>query len=365
MSKVFFFDYGKGQTFLKGIKSLCSRIDLDELISKGDSVAIKVSFGELGNTSHLRPQLVRSVVDIIKEQGGKPFVMDTPVIYPGGRGTAKDYIFTAAYNGFVEETVGAPVVIPDDEGVSVKVKRQVEGCTLEEVNLPAPLYNADKLVVLTHAKGHNSNGIGGSIKNMGMGCVTMESKIAQHRLFPLELYDEKCTRCGLCVELCPVDALFMEGETKEDKKLIYDTDKCYVCGTCAINCPSQAWDFPQEGKIALHSYVAHTAGCVLEKFRGNVAFFNFIQDVTPLCDCIAPSGRPIIRDVGILASIDPVAVDRASLDLINKAPRFARPGQTEVPEDLFCAIHKIDPVNHLRITNILGMGSLDYELVKV
>ncbi len=261
--------------------------------------------------------------------------------------------------------MGAPVVIPDDGGIAVKVKRQVEGCTLEKVNILSIINEADKLVVLTHAKGHNSNGIGGSIKNMGMGCVTMESKIAQHKLFPLILYDDKCNRCGLCVNICPVDALKMVGGKKEEKRIAYDTEKCYVCGTCAINCPSQAWGYPQEGKIALQSYVAHTAGAVLEIFKRNIGFFNFIQDITPFCDCIAPSGRPIVRDVGILASLDPVSIDKASLDLINKAPRFARPGRTDNPEDLFCAIHKIDPVNHLRIANMLGVGSLDYELVKV
>ncbi len=363
MSKVFFFEYGS-RTFIKGIQSLSKRIGLDEIISEADSVAVKLSFGELGNTSHLRPQLVRTVVDLIKEQGGRPFVMDTPVIYPGGRGTAEDYLHTAAYNGFVEETVGAPVVIPDDKGTPVKIKRQVQDCTLQEAKLPEPLYNADKLVVLTHAKGHDSNGLGGTIKNMGMGCMTMETKIACHKIFPLEHYPDKCTFCGLCVKLCPVGALEIVIK-KEGKEMKYDTDRCYVCGSCAINCPARAWGFPEEGKLALHSYVAHTAGAVVDRFQGKAAFMNFIQDVTPLCDCIAPSGRPVIRDVGILASRDPVAIDKASVDLINNAPRFARPGKPEMPEDLLSAIHKIDPVNHLRIANMLGVGSLDYELVKV
>ena len=363
MSKVYFFDYGKGKDYIAGIKSLYKEAELGILVPNGGSVAVKTHLGEMGSTGYIKPPLVRTVVDLIKAQGGNPFVTDTTVVYPGGRGTPEKYLETAAYNGFVEQTVGAPVVIADenrDRGIRVVIEKRVGRCELKEAKVASRIFHADVLAVLTHVKGHGIVGIGGCIKNVGMGCVIKETKIAQHMDNPPMFDESKCTLCGVCASLCPENAIVIE-----DDVLNYDPRKCVFCGCCVQDCPVQAWDVIGEGNNRVQENVAHVANAVLEEFRGRMFFFNFVHDVTPYCDCTIPCGRPLIKDVGILASTDPVAIDKASFDLVNKAPRFPHPKGKEHPENLFEAIHKTDPLNHIRIAGELGSGSMEYELVRV
>jgi uncharacterized protein len=242
----------------------------------------------------------------------------------------------------------------------VAIEKQLGRCKVEEAKVASRIYHADVLAVLTHVKGHGIMGIGGSVKNVGMGCVIKETKVAMHKANP-PMYDgTNCTFCGLCAEICPENAINIE-----DEVLHYDPDKCVFCGSCVQECPVHAWDVIGEGNKGVQENVAHVADAVLKKFQGRMFFFNFIHDVTPYCDCTIPCGRPLIRDVGILAATDPVAVDKASFDLVNQAPRFPHPKGKAQPENLFAAIHKTDPLNHIRIAGELGAGSLEYELVKV
>lgn len=362
MSDVYFFDYNKGNHFIRGIQRLFEKSGIGDMIPRGGTVAVKTHLGDIGSSFYIRPPFVRTVVDLIKERGGNPFVTDTSVVYPGGRGTPEKYIKTAAFNGFTEETMGAPVVIADADGktVTVKIKERLEGGFLEEIKIPATIYNADFLMVLSHVKGHAIVGMGGSVKNMAMGGVAKETKIAQHRTNPPQLDLEKCTGCGHCAKICPEKTVVMKDKTPE-----YDPSGCVFCGTCVQECPPHAWYFNQQGNVQVQIQVGHVGATVFEQFKGKTASFNFIQDVTPYCDCLIPCGRPLIRDVGIAASTDPVAADKASYDLINEAPRFARPDGKEQPKDLFAAIHKLDPLNHLDVARRLGAGTFDYVLKNI
>ncbi len=363
MTEVYFFDYGSGRDYISGIKSLFKKGGLDHLVPNKGSVAVKMHMGDMGSTGYIRPPLVRTVVDLIKDHGGKPFVTDTSVVYPGGRRTPERYLETAAYNGFVEQTVGAPIIIADenhDTGVRVAIEKRLYQCQMEEAKVASRIYHADVLAVLTHFKGHGIVGMGGSVKNVGMGCVIKETKVVMHKSNP-PMYDEsKCTMCGTCAEICPENAIVIE-----DDVLHYDPEKCVFCGSCVADCPENAWDVEGEGNKLVQENVAHSADAVLKGFQGRMFFINFIHEVTPYCDCTIPCGRPLVRDVGIVASTDPVAVDKASFDLVNQAPRFPHPKGKEQPENLFAAIHKTDPLNHIRIAGELGAGSMEYELVKV
>jgi uncharacterized Fe-S center protein len=362
VSKVCFFDYSKEVDVLNGIGSLLKESTLIQLTPKGGSVAVKLHMGELGNITYIRPAFVRRVVDSVKEAGGKPFVTDTTALYPGERDTADKYLNTAAYNGFVEDSVGAPVVIADgdgDEGTSVSIESAVKGCNLKEVQIASRIYDAQFLLVLSHVKGHMLTGIGGAMKNLAMGCVTKKTKMAQHAVNRPAFDESKCDRCGLCVESCPAGAISLEnGEIKQDLK------KCVHCSTCLFECPDGAWFWRKGVKEQLQIYVAHAASGVLRRFEGKVGFINFIQDVTPQCDCAAPSGRPIVQDVGILASLDPVAIDKASLDLVDRAPVVVSPAPPE-PPDILGQMHETDSLVQLRVAQKLGLGSLDYQLVTV
>ncbi|HJX69804.1 MAG TPA: DUF362 domain-containing protein [Dehalococcoidia bacterium] len=220
MSKVFFFDYSKEGDTLSGIRCLCGESAILEMMPKGGSVAVKLHMGELGNITYIRPIFVRRVVDLIKRAGGKPFVTDTTSLYPGARDTEGKYLSSAASNGFVEESLGASVVIADGdgyEGVPVPVENIVRSCELKEVKVATKIYEAAFLLVLSHVKGHMLTGFGGAIKNLGMGCVTKEAKREQHRVNPPLLDESKCDGCEACVKVCPSETITLEdGKPKRD-----------------------------------------------------------------------------------------------------------------------------------------------------
>ena len=302
---------------------------------------------------------MRRVVDLVKRAGGKPFVTDTTVLYPGGRITPERHLATAAGNGFTEAGIGAPIVIADegDEGIAVTIESPVDGCKLKEIEVASRIYHADSLLVLSHTKGHLQAGFGGAMKNLGMGCATKKGKAAQHSA-TIPVYDEsKCDACNKCVEACPRDALsLLEG------RIVRDGKRCMGCSTCLFACPMEAFHLAPGANDRLQVNIAHAAYAALNNFKGNVGFINFVQDVTPHCDCVSPAGRPIVQDVGILASLDPVAIDKASIDLIDQAPVIVNPAPAS-PPDLLGKIYGIDSLVQLRAAAGLGLGSLEYNLV--
>jgi len=359
MSKVFFFDYSKGKNILSGMESLCIESQLLK-IPKGCSVAVKLHMGELGNITYIRPVFVRKVVDLIKKAGGKPFVTDTISLYPGERDTESKYLSTAAFNGFVKESVGAPIVIADGdgyEGIPVPVESKVKGCKLKEVKVATEIYRADFLLLLSHVKGHMITGFGGAIKNLGMGCVTKEAKREQHRVNPPLLDESKCNGCEACIEVCSSEAI-----TMQQGKARRDLEKCIHCSTCLFECPSGALFWERSNKEQFQVYLAHAASAIMHRFKGRAGFINFVQDVTPHCDCAAPAGKAIVPDIGILASLDPVAIDKASLDLIDKAPHLLTPTPL-TPPDRVGKLHQVDSLVQLKVAQRLGLGSLDYQLI--
>ena len=360
-SEVFFFKYDSGKTYLRGLRILFSKVS--HAISPGDSVAVKVHMGEYGGSTYLRPALVRRVCDLIKEVGGKPFVTDTTTLYPAKRFTANEYLATAAFNGFTKESLDAPVVIADGEegydGEWVDISRQVSDCSLNKVKVAREILKADSLIFLSHFKGHELSGFGGSIKNVAMGCVTKESKAAQHRVNRGEIDLDKCNGCGDCVEVCRFKALSVVNE-----KVVRDDTRCMNCNQCLYLCPQKAYYLPAGAKEKFQIYLAHAADGVLSRFRNKVAFINFVQDVTPLCDCAVPSGLPIVSDIGILASTDMVAVDKASLDLIARAKAIGKYSEIASP-DILGKIHGTDCLVQIRTAQEIGLGNMIYELCEV
>jgi uncharacterized Fe-S center protein len=362
MARVYFLDYSKNRNILQAMKDLFTKSSLDRTIPGQGSVAVKMHMGELGNITYLRPIFVRRVVDLIKKAGGEPFVTDTTTLYAGGRNTPERYLATAASNGFVEASIGAPVLIADDdgdEGVAVAVESPVASCELRDIRVATRIYHADSLMVLSHVKGHMQTGFGGTIKNLAMGCVTKKSKMAQHAANAPALNESRCDGFGSCVDACPTNALsIVEGKPVRDMQL------CTNCSECIFSCPNGALSWPEGAKEQLQANIAHAAWAVLKKFDRRVGFINFIQDVTPQCDCASPAGLPIVQDVGILASLDPVAIDKASLDLIDQAPLIVSPAPAR-PPDLLGRMHHTDSLVQLRTAERLGLGSLEYRLVTI
>jgi len=357
-SRVLFFDYSRKGNVLGGLEALFNGLGLAK-VARG-SVAVKLHMGELGNTAYLRPIFAARIISLVKSAGGWPFATDTTVNYPGGRGTVAGYLATAASNGFVADSIGAPIVIAGDDensAISLPVPNPIQGCQLREVRLASEIYVADNMLVLSHVKGHALSGFGGALKNLAMGCVTKATKRAQHMVNCPAHDDSRCDLCGDCVKICPTAAL-----TISQDRLIRDRDKCSACSECRFTCPNDAWFWPEGGKEKLQVERAHAAAAIHAQFKDRVGYINFIQDVTPYCDCAAASGSYLVADVGILASYDPVAIDKASLDLIDRAPLIT----TETgPPDLLGRLHGVSSLVQLEVAARLGMGSLDYELATV
>ena len=306
-------------------------------------IAVKLHMGEYGNLHYLRPPIVGRVVQVLKDKGVRPFLFDTPVLYGGPRGTASGYLDVARKNGFTPETIGCPVLI-SDRYVTVQSPLRIGS-----IEVPRELLEADGLVVLTHFKGHIDAALGGCIKNLGMGCVSIETKRRMHKVLPKPVVDhEKCTQCLTCVEDCPVKALALV-----DEAITLDQDRCWGCGACGEVCP--------EGAIAaavanLRELLAEAASIVLARFTAKpTLFINVLLDMTEFCDCDARGGRRIADDIGYLIAHSAVVIDKASMDLVND--RLGR--------DFFGERYAVNPMVQLEVGKSLGLGDLEYELVKV
>jgi uncharacterized Fe-S center protein len=357
-SEVFFFPYDRSMAFLRGLRILFSKVA--DVVSEGDSVAVKAHMGEYGGGAYLRPPIVRRICDLIKEAGGRPFVTDTTTLYPMGRFTASKCLATAARNGFTEESVGAPVVIADGEqgydGEWVDVPGQIADGPLDRTKIASKIFNADSMIVCSHLKGHEQAGFGGSIKNVAMGCITKESKAGQHRANRAIIGISKRNGCGKCVEACPFDALSLVEE-----KMVRDDVKCMDCSHCLYLCPERVYSLPPRAKEKFQVYLAHAAAGVLSRFHSKVAFINFVQDVTQSCDCVAPSGLPVVPDIGIPASTDAVAIDKASLDLIAQSKPLGQFANIS-SSDILGKINGTDSLIQIRTAQELGLGNIEYHL---
>ncbi|RJQ44239.1 MAG: DUF362 domain-containing protein [Gaiellales bacterium] len=356
---------------VKKYRRMLRELDFGRIITSGDLVAIKTSFGEQGNLTYLRPQYARLVVDEVKRLGGKPFLTDSNTLYAGGRQNSRDHIVTAVENGFTYSVTGAPVVIAD--GLKGRDFRTVpiEGRHFSEAKIAALALDSNAIISLAHFKGHMVCGFGGAIKNLGMGFGARSGKQMMHSdVLPVVKPDE-CTACAQCIKWCPEDAIALVPHERADGKgvkvALIDPEACIGCGECVATCFEGAIDINWKSDPAIvQEKMAEYATAALTETRTKFAAINHVMDVTPDCDCLGWSDNPIVPNIGIVASFDPVAADAAALDLVNQAAGIS---DSALPregsgEDKFGSIHKgIDSTAQLRHAESLGLGSASYELV--
>lgn len=344
------------------IRNLFDRAGFNELIQKDDLTAIKLHFGERGSDGFVSPVFVRQVVDKVKEQGAKPFLTDTNTLYSGSRHNAVDHLLTALEHGFDYTVTGAPIIIADGLRSENITEVEINKKHFEKVKLASDIVSADSVIVLSHFKGHEMAGFGGAIKNLAMGGAPAVGKKEQHA--PKIMVDqEKCIGCKKCAAVCPEKAI-----TVSEKKASIAVDKCIGCGECLTVCPVKAagMDWATDLAVFLERMTEYAYGFA-KAHEKRIGYINFLLNITPDCDCASWSDAPIVPDIGFLASTDPVAIDQASYDLVNKQLGLSGSRLScnfEAGADKFRGLRPhIDGTIQLRYAEEIGMGSREYELI--
>jgi uncharacterized protein len=354
-SKVFRVKTNHSDT-LESVKQKLTRlIDVSDALScieRGDQSAVKIHFGEEGNTGFVSPSFVGVICRGVLKKNGAAFLSDTNTLYTGRRTNSRDHLKLALEHGFSETVTGVALNIPDDTvpGNTVEVPLNLQHVKTAYISLP--FMRAQALVGIAHFKGHVLTGFGGALKNIGMGCATRKGKLAQHSDVSPFVAATKCTGCRSCIRMCPANAI-----TVHKEKAVIDSTKCIGCASCLAVCTFYALEIDWEsgGKRAPMKIIEY-AKAVLDKKQGKTAFFNFATHITAECDCLAKDDPAIAPDAGILASCDPVAIDKASYDLVIK----------QAGKDVFKEAHPHrDGMPHLEYAASLKLGNIDYELIEV
>jgi len=367
MSKVYFADMRAShkENLFDKIGRLLTLAGLNQQIMDGDLTAVKIHFGEKGNSAFIRPVFARRVVEEIKKLGARPFLTDSSTLYPGERKEAVSALTCAIENGFGYACCGAPLIISDGlRGVS-ETEVAVPGVLLKKVYIGSEIVEADSLVCLTHFKCHELTGFGGAIKNLGMGCASRKGKLVQHSTVAPKVAEAYCTGCGICLKACAHDAIaVIEGKAAIDPTL------CAGCSRCITVCPVKAvniqWN--EAAELVMKKMAEYAKGAVTGKEERTV-YLSFITQVSPACDCYGHADAPIVNDIGICASGDPVAIDQSCADLVNGArgnEGSALQSGHEAGGDKFRGVWPEIPWEvQLEHGEKIGLGSRQYELVKI
>ena len=366
-SKVYFADLRADmhENLQQKLTRLMKTAGMGDIDFQDKFVAIKLHFGEPGNLAFLRPNWARTVADFVKERGGKPFLTDCNTLYVGGRKNALDHMDSAMLNGFNPMTTGCQIIIADGLKGSDEVEVPVAGGEyVKNAKIGRAVMDADVFISLTHFKGHEEAGFGGCLKNIGMGCGSRAGKMEQHNAGKPHVAEKYCIGCGQCRRICAHGAPIIE-----NGKAHIDHDKCVGCGRCIAVCPKDAvqinWD---ESTTNLNYKIAEYTKAVVD---GRSCFHvSLVMDVSPNCDCHGENDVPIVPNVGMFASFDPVALDQACIDAVLAQPRMPNSaigsGEACQCEDHFKAAHPdTDWEAALIHSEKIGLGSREYELVKI
>lgn len=369
-SKVYFTDFRtvKDGGLTEKLKRLCRQAGIDKIDFEGKFTAIKLHFGEDGNLSFLRPDYARAVAELVKEFGGKPFLTDCNTLYPGSRKNALDHLDVANKHGFMSATTGCQVIIADGlkgtDEIDVPV---VNGEYCKVAHIGRAGMDADVFISLNHFKGHEEVGFGGALKNIGMGCGSRAGKMDQHKSGKPHVTEALCRCCKQCAKECGSDAILFD-----TGKAVINQDLCKGCGRCIGACNFDAISNNNESAVKdLDCKIAEYTQAVC---YGRPSFhINMILDVSPWCDCHAYNDAPLIPNIGMAVSFDPVALDQACSDLCMKAARFEN---TRITDNIGLGVKMSSdlwkdstPASSWQETLIhaekIGVGSREYELVTV
>lgn len=369
-AKVYFTDFkatGR-ENLLQKLHRLMKQAGFETIDFENKFTAIKIHFGEYGNLAFLRPNYAKVVADYVKELGGKPYLTDCNTLYVGSRKNALDHLDTAYVNGFSPFQTGCHVLIGDGLKGTDETLVPIDGEYVKEAKIGSAIMDADVFISLTHFKGHEMTGFGGALKNIGMGCGSRAGKMEQHREGKPQVDQKLCVGCGSCQKICAHDAPIIK-----DKKATIDHDKCVGCGRCLAVCPKDAIDAEDNRSIEMLNYKMTEYAWAVCKDRP-CFHISLICDVSPNCDCHPENDIPIVPNVGMLASFDPVALDKACADLCNQMQPVEKSilgenmkkHENHEGHDHF---HMTHPDTEWRVAIAhgvkIGLGTDQYELIRI
>ena len=335
---------------IQKLKKLLDTCGCFGFIKAGELVAVKMTFGEDGNKYFIGPEYTKVVTDKIAESGGAAFLTDANVLYKGKRTNAVDHLNVARKHGFFD--CGVPVIIADGLRSKNYGKITVNRKHFKDVNIARDILDADSLVVFSHFTGHMQTGFGATIKNIGMGSASRSGKQMQHSHVKPEVTPDKCTFCKSCFEVCPVSAI-----VEKDTKAFVKKEVCIGCAECVATCKFSAIGITwEESDEILQEKMAEYALGALKNKVNKAAFINIAIRIPKECDCWGASNAIIAKDTGLFASLDPVALDKATVDKVIEVQG----------SDAFKKVHpSTDWRRQLEYAAKIGLGSLEYELIEI
>ncbi|MCL2480565.1 MAG: DUF362 domain-containing protein [Spirochaetaceae bacterium] len=366
-SEVYFIDMGtrSGNNLFDKIKKLILSAGFNDLDLKKKFTALKMHFGEPGNFAYIRPVFVSTISELVKEKGGIPFLTDANTMYTGRRANAVDHLESAEKNGFLSVVTGCPVIIADGlRGTEYKnVEINLEYCKYAKIG--TVITDSDVIISINHFKGHDMTGFGGALKNIGMGSGSRAGKHDMHSHSKIIINKKECVSCGICIESCAAKAIEFGADSKAH---IYE-DICTGCGQCVAVCNNGAANMKinSDVDIVIKKIVEYSYAVLKGKKHFHI---TFIMDVSPNCDCWSHNDTPIVPNIGVLASFDPVAIDKAAADLVNSAPGIVGSQLDKAGyksgEDKFLTLYpQSDWKGGIEYAVSLGLGNSKYKLIKV
>jgi len=300
-------------------------------------IGFKVHFGEEGNKNYLSPELMKPLVQKLNAT-----LVETNVLYVSKRRYTESHIKLAKEHGFTY----APIDILDSEKDTVL---DVTTKHYKKVFTGSHFYNYDTYVICSHFKGHGSAGFGGAIKNVSMGLASVEGKRALHANDVPTTHPDKCIKCGACVKECPAGAITLD-------PLTIDKSKCIGCGKCISTCPVQSFSVPRGSaqEVVFLEHLVEYAKVLSEQKK--MIYINVLANISRSCDCASFAPKPFLEDIGILVSMDIVAIEQASHDMVDKACEC---------DDAFVKAGNPSGKHQIDYAAELNMGNKAYKLVDV
>lgn len=338
-------------------RAVCERLeqkileqDFFSFIKPKDMVALKTHFGEAKTTGYVRPRYFKMMGDIIKKKQAVPFLTETQTLYRGRRTNAVEHMELAYEHGFSFEQTGLPIIMSDGLLGDDEIEIDIPGKLYKKVGVAAQIVKAQSLILVSHFTGHMLSGFGAAIKNLAMGCSSRKGKLEQHSTAQPSIKPVNCTACGECLKYCPVNAISMK-----TGKAVIDPAVCIGCGQCLSVCRFDAvtYNWGVTGVEMQRKMVEHAMGVAKTK-TNKAIYINFLNRIPKECDCMGPT-EIITDDIGILVSFDPVALDAASIDLVEE----------KSGKKLSQMAHNIPDRVQLDYARELGFGNTDYEIIQL